>query len=217
MRLTDVREQLRLPLPPATLLLGPDPEILASEAAQHNGGLTFGHFSVTAEGVRGVRKAAALGSSTKIFTLAMDGASDQAQNALLKLLEEPPEQVRFILMATEVPLPTIVSRCRVLMWTEADEATDREAADKAIAVLRAALNHDESALARLFHDWGEEEHEALITWAVECASGWYRRFDRGEVALPRGAAILLLRLMVSESRRWVGDRSALERVVARYA
>ncbi len=43
-----------------------------------------------------------------------DKMNVQAQNALLKMLEEPPENTFFILTATHIPplLPTILSRCR---------------------------------------------------------------------------------------------------------
>ena len=44
-----------------------------------------------------------------------DEASEQAQNILLSVLEEPPETIRFILIATRRPLPAVVSRCQVIL------------------------------------------------------------------------------------------------------
>ncbi|OGR40682.1 MAG: hypothetical protein A3J80_01120 [Desulfobacula sp. RIFOXYB2_FULL_45_6] len=47
-----------------------------------------------------------------------DAMNVQAQNALLKMLEEPPENTFFILMAvkTDLLLPTIISRCRKIRF-----------------------------------------------------------------------------------------------------
>ncbi len=56
-------------------------------------------------------------SSSKIFIIdPADSMNEQAQNALLKVLEEPPENVYFILIAENKAyfLDTIISRCVVL-------------------------------------------------------------------------------------------------------
>jgi DNA polymerase-3 subunit delta' len=49
-----------------------------------------------------------------VLILTADLMNIQAQNALLKMLEEPPEKTAFILIATKTAflLPTIISRCR---------------------------------------------------------------------------------------------------------
>lgn len=51
-------------------------------------------------------------SGGQAFVLAeLDGAAEQAQNILLKVLEEPPPCARFLLVASRPVLPTITSRC----------------------------------------------------------------------------------------------------------
>jgi len=47
-----------------------------------------------------------------------DRMNSQAQNGLLKMLEEPPEKTFFILTATKISflLPTIISRCRIIRF-----------------------------------------------------------------------------------------------------
>jgi replication-associated recombination protein RarA len=50
---------------------------------------------------------------TRGFIIRLDGASEQAQNILLKVLEEPLPTARFFLVASEKPLPTIISRAVV--------------------------------------------------------------------------------------------------------
>ena len=53
-----------------------------------------------------------------VMILNADLMNTQAQNALLKRLEEPPEKTFFILIATKISflLPTIISRCRVIRF-----------------------------------------------------------------------------------------------------
>ena len=54
------------------------------------------------------------GSTTVVILNGTESMSDEAANALLKTLEEPPPQVMFLLLATneEAVLPTIRSRCQ---------------------------------------------------------------------------------------------------------
>ncbi|MFO7153109.1 MAG: hypothetical protein DIU66_007755 [Bacillota bacterium] len=49
-----------------------------------------------------------------------------AQNALLKTLEDPPTSLLFLLLARNIKalLPTVISRCQVLDYTKTDEARD---------------------------------------------------------------------------------------------
>lgn len=65
-----------------------------------------------------------------------------AQNALLKLLEEPPAHTQLIL--TVQPghqlLPTIVSRCREILWTETASSDNEAVENKAESDYLTALN-----------------------------------------------------------------------------
>ena len=73
----------------------------------------------------------------------VDRVSEEGQNALLKILEEPPPYARFLLTTSrpEAVLPTVVSRCQVLRCAPLAEAD-------VAAVLRAngALPEAEAAL-----------------------------------------------------------------------
>jgi len=55
-------------------------------------------------------------SAKKIFILTMNGITIEAQNALLKLLEEPPEYAHFFLIipSTHLLLPTVKSRLSMI-------------------------------------------------------------------------------------------------------
>ena len=75
---------------------------------------------ITIEQVRGVSREAALQpfeGRCKVFIFEeADRLTEEASNALLKTLEEPPDQVSIVLLASgeQAVLPTIVSRCRLV-------------------------------------------------------------------------------------------------------
>jgi DNA polymerase-3 subunit delta' len=64
----------------------------------------------------------------KIFILQMNGVTIEAQNALLKLLEEPAEYAHFFILipSTHLLLPTVKSRMRFLGETGKEKTTDSE-------------------------------------------------------------------------------------------
>jgi DNA polymerase-3 subunit delta' len=101
------RDEGRIPPPPAPRPSSP-PEVPRSRTL------------IGIEQVRDVQREASLKpyeGSYRVFIF--DGAerlSEEAANCLLKILEEPPEQVIMVLLASESSalLPTIVSRCQQL-------------------------------------------------------------------------------------------------------
>lgn len=64
----------------------------------------------------------------KIFVLVMNGATVEAQNALLKLLEEPAEYAHFfiIIPSTHLLLPTVKSRMQILETKNGGRRTEDE-------------------------------------------------------------------------------------------
>lgn len=116
---------------------------------------------------------------TRVFVIAPAGAlTEEAQNALLKGLEEPPARSVVVLVATREDelLPTVASRCRVIRLGELSSAEvvavlAREGIAAAEAAERArwcagspgrALSDEALALARL----ASEAVEALATGAA---------------------------------------------------
>jgi len=66
-------------------------------------------------------------SPEKIVVLDMtEGATPQAQNSMLKLLEEPPKSTLMIILGQRVDsfLPTIISRCQVIETENEKSVTD---------------------------------------------------------------------------------------------
>lgn len=119
---TAVRRALEADLPPVTLLRGPrsvGKTTLALYLAGYHrvlpGDLRQIDGTLLVDDVREIRRwstRAGLGPH-KIVIACLDGASLPAQHALLKLLEEPPPTVRFLLTSATPILATIASRCRV--------------------------------------------------------------------------------------------------------
>ncbi len=79
-----------------------------------------------------------------------------AQNALLKLLEEPPPYAVFLLQASSASslLPTVRSRCVTLRLADSEPVVmSPEADERGEALYTAFLKRDELALARLLWPW----------------------------------------------------------------
>lgn len=116
-----IRRMLEENLPHASLLTGPDSigkRTLAWHVVQHWGVPEYAVLQVSLDAAAARTVVQFAGSAMparpfKVAILDLTGASEQAQNVLLKVLEEPPPGIRFILLSSRRPLPTIVSRCVV--------------------------------------------------------------------------------------------------------
>lgn len=125
---------------------------------------------------------------------------EEAQNALLKTLEEPPEGVFFLMTArqSQAMLPTIVSRCRPLKlrpWTEkelegtlissgTDPSKARRAAWEANGSIGQAirLTGDEAYWAfreEVMRDWMECPARGML---MQVSARWKDRKDEAEAA-----------------------------------
>lgn len=116
------RAYLERQLPTATLLVGPvsvGKWTLAAHLVRHHQVTPIDRWEVphglTIDTVRLISAYAARAPQGpfKLIVARLDSSSQQALNALLKTLEEPPPQVRFLLTSSAATLPTIASRCMV--------------------------------------------------------------------------------------------------------
>lgn len=93
------------------------------------------------------------GKTQHVIVLNIDTATLEAQNALLKLLEEPPVRTQIWLTAIHpsTVLPTITSRCEELFSNYSDSKESTEIPDSVISL--SALSHRElSELAEKYSD-----------------------------------------------------------------
>jgi len=175
-------EALKRGLPPATLLLGPDLEQMVRLAryAKNEHGVVQADLIIarhlSAADARNLVKFAGTApfGPFKLVIAVLDGATPQAQNILLKVLEEPPETIRFILVATARPLPTIVSRCQVIVGPPTgfgDGTAIGKVFDAVIAALKAARAGDLAGLDTALDGWGDVHHSALCALLTEAAAG----------------------------------------------
>ena len=95
----------------------------------------------------------------KIYLLlGIQNMSETSQNALLKILEEPPANIMFIMTAVSVSqlLPTVRSRSQIFTVTEASGV---DFSDKALEIARAVIAQNESDLLFLLSDFSGKRDE----------------------------------------------------------
>lgn len=210
-----VKAELAGSLPPATLVVGPGAWETASEAM---GPDWEAWWDLDADGARRVRTKAYLMplGERRVLLLKLDGTTWQVQNILLKVLEDPPRTTRFVLAAADQPLPTVVSRCRVLALGRPLEQEARiDAQDKAAVAtaIKAARSGQGALLSQAVRDWHPEHVRLLGAWAAEAASGNWRLFgpDFAPGVGPQQAMALIVELGRYQGSR-IGPMVALDKV-----
>lgn len=123
---------------------------------------------ITVDQVRGMRAGALVrpyeGAAKVYCVLGAERLNASAQNALLKLLEEPPPYAAFLLLTTNLSalLPTVRSRCVIERLPPGGIAVPTAAAaDAAAALYAAVLSRDELAVASVAFGWEKLSREAL--------------------------------------------------------
>lgn len=113
-----------------------------------------GQRSLHVEDIRALRRdSIVLPNESEVKAYILLGAQDmseQAQNALLKVLEEPPERVYFILTCDDRAhlLGTILSRCTLYSFSGSPSASSEEAQAAAMAIAAAVAGPSELELMR---------------------------------------------------------------------
>ena len=148
------------------------------------------------------------GGRRVVIVDAADEMNPQAANALLKMLEEPPDRATFLLIAHQPArlLPTIRSRCRTLRLAPLDQAAMQAALDQAgvtltpeeTAALSALAEGSVGAAIRLHHQDGLALYAEIL--AVLGGNG------RGDGTLDRPRLIALAESCAGKGRE---DRLAM--------
>ena len=112
-------------------------------------------------------------SETKAIILnAYNGLTIEAQNALLKILEEPPNNTIIILMvpSLEQILPTILSRCKVIVIKKDQEDLTKKELDEIIEILFSLKSFRAGEKLKLAQDFGKTREET-IAWLEKIIIG----------------------------------------------
>ncbi len=179
-----------------------------------------GKKTIGVEGVRSLlaalSSAPARGKNRAVLIFGAERLTEKAQNALLKTLEEPPENTVFLLAGNDNGLlPTVRSRCLTLRLSEAEIPQDAESDKKAQRLVSSVLA--KNVLDRsLFPVERAELDDLLERLANECAS----RFQKTQKAELSKAVDVLLearrRLLGNANAKMLIDwvRVKLERIFA---
>lgn len=135
-----------------------------------------------------------------------DAMNGSAQNAFLKLLEEPPAFVRFLL-CTEKPgllLETVRSRCALLRLGSQTEEDDRETEERARAYLGAL--HDRTELLRCCMELEKLDSRQAMAF-VECL----RRLAPRHIAEP--AELLALESFLDRAGMYLQSNVGVKHVM----
>lgn len=114
-------------------------------------------------------------AEVKVFViLGADTMSEAAQNALLKIIEEPPQFTRFILVcgAASQMLPTVLSRCAVFRALSGEKKWDEKAVAAAEGLARAVVCANEFDIVREAAVF--EKDKELLRQSVEYLQLIYR-------------------------------------------
>ncbi len=185
MKYSLARRELDRGLPPVLLLSGPGALLLARDTWERYGLSGLEVPSLTAEAARTVvREAHVLPAqgAFRDFLICIDKAPGQAQDILLKVLEEPPAGCRFILAGQDRPARTVESRCRLLTVGLPGTARPSEGPElarlrgKVASAIKAARSGDPDRLSQAVRGWLPEHTAQLDLWATEAASGRWDRF-----------------------------------------
>jgi DNA polymerase III gamma/tau subunit len=121
------------------------------------------------EDVRKIQKAILLkpfrGKTKAVIIDAYENITLEAQNALLKILEEPPANTIIVITVAkrEFILPTIISRCKVIVLQEKETELTQDDLSKFNDVLNILLNGKTGNKLKIAQDLAKDK-ENLISW-----------------------------------------------------
>ena len=131
---------------------------------------------------------------SKVYVLRnADKMNPQAQNALLKLLEEPPSSASFILAAENASafLPTVCSRCELLQRNAVGSPVSEEALTAAREYLAALASGSRTRLIRFCAGHEKDEYDEVRAF-IEALRQLCAASLGGERTLPDAEAFALL-------------------------
>ncbi|MCL6096171.1 MAG: hypothetical protein M1444_00595 [Patescibacteria group bacterium] len=106
----------------------------------------------------------AKGSLKTVIIEAYEGLTIEAQNSLLKVLEEPPESaiIMVVVLNKNLILPTILSRCKVIEIKEDLQELTEQEISRRLNILKSILKNGVGKKLKLAQDFGKSREEATI-------------------------------------------------------
>jgi len=164
---------------------------------------TYGQFGIDdAHDLTGRAMGRAMGERGRTFVVCASGMTTEAQNALLKTIEDPPDNARFffIVPSPETILATVRSRAQTYSFDDIDETG--EAARNASVFLAATPAKRIDLLKPLLEKDEDEKRDigAIIAFlsSLECALASHPRTQSRE-----GLSAIY------NARKYLGDKGAL--------
>jgi len=110
------------------------------------------------------------GKEKAVIVDAYENITREAQNALLKILEEPPNNTIIIITATkkELFLPTVLSRCKVIILQEKEIKLTKEDLSEFQNILNILLNGKIGDKLRIAQDITKDKGDAAL-WLEKMA------------------------------------------------
>ena len=99
-----------------------------------------------------------------IILKAYSGLTIEAQNALLKILEEPPNNTIILLLVEtgSQVLPTILSRCKIITIDDKKEKFSKTEEDQIVEILSSLFSSGVGERLKLAQDFGKSREEAIV-------------------------------------------------------
>ena len=104
------------------------------------------------------------GKTKAIILKAYNGLTIEAQNALLKILEEPPDNTIILLLVETVSqvLPTILSRCKNITIDDKREKFGEKEEEQITEILSSLSSSGVGKKLKLAQDFGKSREETII-------------------------------------------------------
>jgi DNA polymerase III delta prime subunit len=177
--------------------------------------LRYGLFSVEeARGIYDIAASAPFAGETKIVIIAASRAYHEAQNALLKLFEEPPKGTYLFLVLPSLGglLPTLRSRVQILKGASEHVGMIYHTSDPAFEFLKANKEKRSAMIKKLTSGKDEEERRENREEALAIVNGIEAiAYERRGDTLKQGVTSLLSD--IATLRGYLHDRSAPVRMI----